>query len=132
MKKSLKVLFVVLFVLTTTVCWAAFDISGLTFNGTHCRAGSFDLPEGSSESLVFSEYGDGVKLVGTGHGFSSSGTYVVDEANKKVTMTFNENGSGVLVGTYENDDCDALAVEGKVRKGIIKVTLTGLFIRKSI
>ena len=111
---------------------AALDITGMKYLGTNCKAGPIDLPEGSTESLVFAEMGNGVRMVGTGHGFSSSGTYVIDEKNKTVTMTFNENGSGVLVGTNDDEDCAKLAVEGKVRKGIIKVTLTGLFIRQTI
>ncbi len=133
MKKMLKkMLPVSFFMLAAVVCCAALDITGMKYKGTHCKAGRFDLPEGSTESLVFAETGDGVKLVGTGHGFSSSGSYVVDEAKKTVTMTFNENGSGVLVGSYDDDDCGSMAVEGKVRKGIIKVTLTGIFVRQTI
>ncbi|MBR4464148.1 MAG: hypothetical protein IKS40_06005 [Treponema sp.] len=134
MKKMLKrILPLSLFVLTAAFCCAAaLDITGMKYLGTHCKAGRFDLPEGSTESLVFAEMGDGVKLVGTGHGFSSSGTYVIDESKKTVTMTFNENGSGVLVGKYDDDDCASLAVEGKVRKGIIKVTLTGIFVRQTL
>lgn len=128
-----KLMPVALFVLTAALCCgAALDITGTKFKGTNCKAGRFDLPEGSSESLVFAEMGNGVRLVGTGHGFSSSGTYEIDESKKNVTMTFDENGSGVLIGTYTDEECSSLAVEGKVRKGIIKITLTGLFIREKI
>ena len=88
------------------------------------------MPEGSTETLVFDEDGKTVHLDGTGHGISSSGTYVVDAEKKQIIMTFTENGSGVLTGTYKDEACSELLVEGKVHKAIISLTLTGDFIRK--
>ena len=105
-------------------------IVGARFEGKNCRAGVFDLPEDSTETLVFDEDGKTVHLDGTGHGISSSGTYVIDPEKKQITMTFTENGSGVLVGTYKDEECSELLVEGKVHKAIISLTLTGDFIRK--
>ena len=100
----------------------AMSLPGSHFIGKNCRAGPFDLPEDSSESLVFDEDGISVHLDGTGHGISSRGTYVIDAEKKEVIMTFNENGSGVLVGTYKDEECSELFVEGKVHKAIISLT----------
>ncbi len=108
---------------------AAISLEGKKFLGTNCKAGKFDLPEGSSETLVF-EKGNIVKLVGTGHGFSSSGRYEIQEAKKIVIMRFNENGQGTLIGTYTDSDCASMAVDGDVSRGILHITLSGNFIRQ--
>ena len=105
-------------------------IIGAHFEGKNCRAGVFDLPEGSTETLVFDEDGKTVHLDGTGHGITSSGTYVIDVEKKQIIMTFTENGSGVLYGTYKDEECSELLVEGKVHKAILSLTLTGDFIRQ--
>ena len=106
---------------------AALSLEGRCFLGTKCKAGKFDLPEGSSESLVF-EKGNVVKLVGTGHGFSSSGRYQIEEEKKMVIMRFSENGQGTLVGTYTDTDCSSMNVGGDVSRGILHVSLSGEFI----
>ena len=105
-------------------------IIGAHFEGKNCRAGDFDLPEGSTETLVFEEDGKTVRLDGTGHGITSKGTYIIDTEKKQIVMTFTENGSGLLYGTYANEECSELKVEGKVQKAILSLTLTGDFIRQ--
>ncbi len=105
----------------------AISLEGKHFLGTKCKAGKFDLPEGSTETLVF-EKDNVVKLVGTGHGFSSSGSYKIEEAKKTVIMCFNENGQGTLIGTYTDKNCASMSVDGDVSRGILHISLSGEFI----
>ncbi|MBQ6781399.1 MAG: hypothetical protein IJP62_09250 [Treponema sp.] len=104
-------------------------IIGKRFGGTQCKAGKWDLPKGSSETLEFGSDGV-VKLIGTGVGFSSSGTYTIDEEKKQVIMVFNQNGKGTLVGTYTGKECTSLDVSGDVSKAVLHIKLTGIFVRE--
>ncbi len=113
MKKMMKKLAVVFCLLMVVSAMAACGSSGKTdaITGTWKQTNEVD----GNWIFTFSD-GSKAKLVGETTGFTSDGTYVLDEANKKVTVTLDgwtdpkeftytlEGTSLKLVSTYASFD----------------------------